>query len=128
MTMTEPLNLLDQWIEFVNNGDIESLLNLYDSGAILIPTFSNRIRSTPEELREYFEGLGSREDLNVTLQENTLAVQKLQQQIFSLSGIYNWRFKVEGEVQNFEARYSYFVDLSKANPICITIHHKTRKL
>ncbi|MEM7007715.1 MAG: DUF4440 domain-containing protein [Thermodesulfobacteriota bacterium] len=120
MTMTDARNLLDQWIEFVNNLDVENLLNLYDSTAILLPTFSNRIRNTPQELREYFEELGSREDLKVTLQEETLAIQQLQEHIYSLSGLYDWSFKVDGELQNFEARYSYFVDLSNANPI---LHH-----
>ena len=123
--MTEPLNFLKQWVQFVNNGDIESLLDLYDSRAILIPTFSNRILNTPEKLREYFERLGTREDLSVTLHEKTLAVQELQKQIFSLSGIYNWRFNVEGEVLNFEARFSYLIDLSKASPI---LHHHSSQI
>ena len=112
-------------MQFVNNGDIESLLDLYDSGAILIPTFSNRILNTPEKLREYFERLGTHEDLSVTLHEKTLAVQELQKQIFSLSGIYNWRFNVEGEVLNFEARFSYLIDLSKASPI---LHHHSSQI
>ncbi len=123
--MTDPRNFLDEWIQLVNNGDIESLLNLYDNEAILIPTFSNGILNTPEHLRGYFEGLGSREELSVSVNEKYLVVQELQNQIFALGGIYDWRFNVEGEVQNFEARFSYLVDLSKPSPI---LHHHSSQV
>ena len=123
--MTDPRNFLDEWIQLVNNGDIESLLNLYDNEAILIPTFSNGILNTPEKLRRYFEELGSREELSVSVNEKYLVVQELQNQIFALGGIYDWRFNVEGEVQNFEARFSYLVDLSKPSPI---LHHHSSQV
>jgi len=123
--VTDPRNFLDEWIQLVNNGDIESLLNLYDNEAILIPTFSNGILNTPEKLRGYFEELGSREDLSVSVNEKYLVVQELQNQIFALGGIYDWRFNVEGEVQNFEARFSYLIDLSKSSPI---LHHHSSQV
>lgn len=123
--MTDPRNFLDKWIQLVNNGDIESLLNLYDNEAILIPTFSNGILNTPEKLRGYFEELGSREELSVSVNEKYLVVQELQNQIFALGGIYDWRFNVEGEVQNFEARFSYLIDLSKSSPI---LHHHSSQV
>jgi hypothetical protein len=123
--VTDPRNFLDEWIQLVNNGDIESLLNLYDNEAILIPTFSNGILNTPEKLRGYFEELGSREELSVSVNEKYLVVQELQNQIFALGGIYDWRFNVEGEVQNFEARFSYLVDLSKPSPI---LHHHSSQV
>ncbi len=123
--MTDPRNFLDEWIQLVNNGDIESLLNLYDNEAILIPTFSNGILNTPEKLRGYFEELGSREELSVSVNEKYLVVQELQNQIFALGGIYDWRFNVEGEVQNFEARFSYLIDLSKPSPI---LHHHSSQV
>ena len=123
--MTDPRNFLDEWIQLVNNGDLESLLNLYDNEAILIPTFSNGILNTPEKLRGYFEELGSREELSVSVNEKYLVVQELQNQIFALGGIYDWRFNVEGEVQNFEARFSYLIDLSKSSPI---LHHHSSQV
>ena len=123
--MTDPRNFLDKWIQLVNNGDIESLLNLYDNEAILIPTFSNGILNTPEKLRGYFEELGSREELSVSVNEKYLVVQELQNQIFALGGIYDWCFNVEGEVQNFEARFSYLIDLSKSSPI---LHHHSSQV
>ncbi len=133
--MKTPQDVLEQWMQAVNNGDVESLLGLYDSQAVLIPTFSNRLLNKPDKLREYFEKLGSREELSIALHEKTLIVQELQNQIFSLSGIYNWRFIVDGEllnfearfsyVLNFEARFSYVIDLSRPSPI---LHHHSSQI
>lgn len=99
----------------------KTLLSLYDNKAVLIPTFSNRLLNTPEKLKNYFEKLGNRKDLSIALHEKTLITQELKNHFFSLSGIYNWRFAVDGELLNFEARFSYIIDLSKPNPIFILI-------
>ena len=121
----KPKDILEQWMQAVNDGNVESLLSLYDNQAVLIPTFSNRLLNTPEKLRDYFEKLGSREELSIALHEKTLIIQELRNQIYSLSGIYNWRFTVDGELLNFEARFSYLIDLSKTNPI---LHHHSSQI
>ena len=121
----KPKDILEQWMQAVNEGDIEKLLSLYDNKAVLIPTFSNRLLNTPEKLRDYFEKLGNREDLSIALHEKTLIIQELGNEFYSLSGIYNWRFAVDGELLNFEARFSYVLDLSKPNPI---LHHHSSQI
>lgn len=121
----KPKDVLEEWIKAVNDGDIESLLCLYDNEAVLIPTFSNRLLNTPDKLKNYFEKLGSREELSIALHEKTLLIQELKNEIYSLSGIYNWRFAVDGELLNFEARFSYIIDLSKPNPI---LHHHSSQI
>ncbi len=47
----KPLDILNQWMKAVNQGDVDTLISLYDTTAILIPTFSNRILNTPEKIR-----------------------------------------------------------------------------
>lgn len=121
----KPKDVLEEWIKAVNDGDIKSLLCLYDNEAVLIPTFSNRLLNTPDKLRNYFEKLGSREELSIALHEKTLLIQELENRIYTLSGIYNWRFAVDGELLNFEARFSYIIDLSKPNPI---LHHHSSQI
>ena len=115
--MNEPQNVLETWVQLLNTGDIEGLLNLYDCDAILIPTFSDSIFNTSIKLREYFKALGSREGLCVSVQKKTLIIQNLKNDIFSLSGIYSWSFNIDGELNSFDARFSYLIDVSKANPI-----------
>ena len=123
--LKKPQDVLVQWMQAVNRGDVESLLGLYDSQAVLIPTFSNRMLHTPDTRREYFEKLGSREELSIALHEKTLIIQNLPNEVSLLSGIYNWRFAVDGEVLNFEARFSCVIDLSKPNPI---VHHHSSQI
>ena len=77
--MTKPLDVLNQWMQAINSADVDKLLSLYDSSAILIPTFSNKVLNTPEKLRNYFEMLGNREELSIALHENTLKMQELTQ-------------------------------------------------
>lgn len=123
--MKKPKDILEQWMKAVNDGNVESLLSLYDNDAVLIPTFSNRLLNTADKLKDYFEKLGNREDLSIALHEKTLITQELGNQIYSLSGIYNWRFAVDGELLNFEARFSYVIDLSRPNPI---LHHHSSQI
>lgn len=123
--MQTPRDVLNQWMQAVNGDDIEQLLDLYDEQAVLIPTFSNKLLSTRERLRGYFEKLGARENLSLALHEKTLIIQNVQNDVYSLSGIYNWRFDVDGELLNFEARFSYVMDLSRPSPI---VHHHSSQI
>ncbi len=121
----KPENLLKEWMQFVNAGDVEHLLGLYDESAVLIPTFSNRLLSKPQGIREYFERLASREDLSIALHEKTLISQHMGAEIYSMCGIYCWRFAVDGELFNFEARFSKLVNLTLPSPI---LHHHSSQI
>ena len=120
-----PEQILADWMRGINNGDLDALIALYDDAAVLIPTFSNRLLSTPAARQEYFSRLAAREDLSIALHEKTLLVQELPGRLFTLGGIYNWRFMVDGELLNFEARFSYVVDLARPRPI---LHHHSSQI
>lgn len=120
-----PEAILKSWMTAVNDGDIETVLSLYNDKAILIPTFSNRILKTPEGIREYFERLASRDDLSVALHEKTQAVQYVTEEVSTLAGIYCWRLAIDGQLLNFEARFSYVLNLSLDNPI---MHHHSSQI
>lgn len=123
--MKNPEEILKTWLQLVNNADVEKLLALYNKEAILIPTFSNRILNTPEKIRNYFEVLGRREELCVALHEKTVSVQKITENLQSISGIYCWRFAIDEELLSFEARFSYLVDLLAESPI---LHHHSSQI
>lgn len=122
---TDPRETLSQWMQAVNNVNLEAILSLYDEQAVLIPTFSNRVLNSPEKLSEYFEKLASRPELSIALHEKTLVIQELYGQLFALGGIYNWRFAVDDELLNFEARFTYVMDLSRPSPI---LHHHSSQI
>jgi len=123
--MKTPNDVIEQWMQGVNTADVELLLSLYDDKAVLIPTFSNRILNTPEKLRDYFERLGAREGLSIVLHDKTLSEQSITDALFIISGLYNWRFTVDDELLNFEARFSYVLDMSKKSPI---MHHHSSQI
>ena len=123
--MKQPEDVLKAWMQAVNQGDLASLLALYHETAVLIPTFSNRLLSQPDKIREYFERLCSREELSIALHEKTLSIQAVHHDIYALHGIYCWRFAVEGALLSFEARFSYMLDLTLPKPI---IHHHSSQI
>jgi hypothetical protein len=124
-SMTQkPEDILKQWMQHVNAHSITGLLSLYDEHAVLIPTFSNRLLSTPESRREYFERLCSREELSIALHEKTLIVQPVQEGLYSLCGIYCWRFAIDSELFSFEARFSYLLNPGLEKPILQ--HHSSQ--
>lgn len=123
--MKEPQHLLKAWMDAVNNGDLEGLLALYDDSAVLIPTFSNRLLSKPEVIRDYFTKICSREELSIALHEKTLNVQQIAGDIYAMMGIYCWRFAIDGELLSFEARFSYMLDLARPKPI---LHHHSSQI
>ena len=123
--MNTPEQVLKAWMQAVNNGDLEGLIALYDESAVLIPTFSNRLLGTPAMIRDYFVRLAGRDELSIALHEKTLKIQPLGQSVHVMSGIYCWRFAVDGELLSFEARFSYVLDFSKQRPI---IHHHSSQI
>ena len=122
--MNKPEGVLKDWMAAVNNGDLEALVALYDASAVLIPTFSNRLLSKPEGVRDYFAKLCSREDLSIALHEKTLIVHPMHDEFYSMFGIYCWRFAIDGELLSFEARFSYVLDLDADRPIIQ--HHSSQ--
>jgi hypothetical protein len=120
----KPQDVLKEWMALVNDGDLEGLFALYDKNAVLIPTFSNRLLNTPQTIREYFERLCNREDLSIALHEKTLTTQPLDGGLHTLCGIYCWRFAIDGEMLNFEARFSYLLNLALPGPILL--HHSSQ--
>ena len=120
-----PNDLLVEWTRLVNERRLEDVLGLYDESAVLIPTFSNRLLNTPERIGEYFETLCSREGLVLTLHEKPRLVTPAGGGLCTLSGISRWRFAVEGEPLDFEARFSFVLDLERRAPI---LHHHSSQI
>jgi len=120
----KPEQILTEWMQAVNKRDIDTLLSLYNKIAVLIPTFSNKLLTTPEDIRDYFVKLGNRDELSVSLHDKTLNIQLIKNDIYILSGIYCWRLTIEKEPFTFEARFSYTIDAALTNPIIN--HHSSQ--
>lgn len=121
----QPKQFLDAWLRATNAGEVETVTALYAVDAVLLPTFSNRTLHTPEGIRDYFEKLGTQTELAVSLHDKTVVIHPLAEGHWCLSGIYRWTFKVDSEPLDFEARFSFVVDLTSAAPI---LHHHSSQI
>jgi len=120
-----PKEFINNWMEKINSHKIDELLQLYNPEAVLIPTFSNKILSTPEKIKDYFYKISSHDEIHISLHEKTLLVHKIEESKFALYGIYCWNLSVDGELLSFEARFSYLIDISLKNPI---LHHHSSQI
>jgi hypothetical protein len=121
----KPEQVLQAWLDGINSGEVDRPISLYAENAVLLPTFSNKSLINLNDKQSYFVRLAGYEDLSVVLHDRTLQSQQLSGNLFLLSGIYCWRFEIEGEPLNFEARFSMAVDLDQPCPI---IHHHSSQV
>lgn len=124
MNTKNPNDLLNEWARLVNERNLDGVLATYDENAVLIPTFSNRLLNTPARIREYFETLCSREGLALSLHERPRVITPISGGLQALAGIYRWRFAVEDEPLDFEARFTFVLDLER--PASILHHHSSQ--
>ena len=125
MKTLDPNELLNEWAGLVNDRNLDGVLAAYDENAILIPTFSNRLLNTPARIREYFVMLCSRDGLVLSLHERPRVITPIRGGLHALAGIYRWRFSVEDEPLDFEARFTFVLDLERPAPI---LHHHSSQV
>lgn len=125
MPNRDPNRFLEEWARLVGERDLDGVVSLYDESAVLIPTFSNRLLNRPDRIREYFEVLCGRDALAISLHEKPRLVGAIGDNLRTLAGIYRWRFAVEDEPLDFEARFSFLLDLDRKSPI---LHHHSSQI
>ncbi|MGA1205331.1 MAG: nuclear transport factor 2 family protein [Opitutales bacterium] len=117
---SHPEVVLDQWLNGVNSGNLNGVLDLYAEEAVLMPTFSNQIRTTREEIANYFQMVAQNGTVIVEVVQDSLVVQPLSGQSYSLVGVYNWTLGSGANERHFRVRFTFTVDLGREQPI---VHH-----
>jgi len=123
--VSAPDTVLRSWVAAVNRGSVEEVVALYAKDAVLLSTFSAPILSSVAAIRDYFERLAARPGLSVTLHEKTLRTRPVGGSAHILSGIYCFRFEVDGEPLSFEARFTFVVEPARPAPI---LHHQSAQV
>ena len=116
-----PKEILKSWDEYFNSANLPSILSLYDTKSILIPTFSSEILSDKRQIKEYFVNVIKEQEVSVEIQYNSIYEQKVGENIYLLNGIYIFKFKKE---KNIHARYTFLINPLSDNPI--KHHHSSR--
>lgn len=117
--------VIQLWLDAVNQRRTDEVLALYSPEALLLPTFSPHTLWTTEKRRGYFDQLASRPGMEVSLHEKTLKIQVVGPGVEMLTGIYRFQFAIDDEPLVFEARFSYLIDLNQAAPI---LHHHSSQI
>ena len=105
--ISEPtVPLLNKWVRAVNSHDINLLMKLYASDAILIPAFSNRFRKGKYEIKDLFRDLFEKDDLHVIpFQVHTQRVNGVKID----SGEYKIKWTNDGFEKSETARFSIII-------------------
>ena len=92
--------LFDHWNAALRSGEPEQVTSLYSSDALLLPTLSAEPRSTPDGIRDYFEGfLAGRPQGRIEHRSIQLGCNEAMD-----AGSYSFRF-ADGHV--VQARYTF---------------------
>lgn len=110
-------SLLDNWVDSINKGDLDKLCTLYSPKAVLIPSTTNIVKQSPNDIRDYFATALQKEKLTANLLScNTL--YENGHQIYR--GNYAFTWYEEGRLRSVKAQYSFVIDNEK-----IIVHHSS---
>lgn len=116
---------LYRWAAVVSAGDLEELLALYASDAILVPSISDRIHGLEADRRLYFEGFFERQNLHCRIESFKKRASN-QLGTVVVGGIYVFTFDTEeGAQETVPARFIFTFEHIEDRWL-ITGHHSSR--
>jgi uncharacterized protein (TIGR02246 family) len=110
-------SLFESWNAALRTGDAAAVVRLYAPDAVLLPTFSNRVRRSHGEILAYFAPLVAR-GASATIDDSSI---RAFGDLAVHSGIYTFRF-ASGPVDAAQARFT-FVDRRTGDGWRIVEHH-----
>jgi len=113
--------MIDQWLQHVNNRDVEKVVRLYADDATLWGTFSENRRDGTYQIHEYYDHFLRLDSLEVVVTQITtrmLGNAKLY------SGQYTFRYQEDGSAKEVKARFT-FVTRIDTNTEIILEHHSS---
>ena len=98
------LDIASSWFECLNSGDLERVLELYDSKATFHPTLSANFGRDEAATRSYFSEF-LRKQPTATLR--AYAIQRLSDNAFLISGTMHIQLDEDGSDSQIEARFTF---------------------
>ncbi len=95
--------MIDRWLQYVNDLDVDKVVSLYADNATLWGTFSQIRRDGLDQIRDYFDHflrLDSLEAFITQLTTRMLGNSKIY------SGQYTFRYQEDQTVKNVKARFT----------------------
>ena len=91
-TEKEIVALVEDWFTALRSLNVENVMRLYSTSAILLPTLKDKVMETPKDIAEYFEGTFLKVNPDGKLKGKTHP--KLYGHIATHSGLYE--FEIDG--------------------------------
>ncbi|MBY0564883.1 MAG: SgcJ/EcaC family oxidoreductase [Hyphomonadaceae bacterium] len=114
--------LFDRWNAALATGNPDTVAALYAEDAVLEPTVSNNVRSTPQEIREYFvEFLPSRPQGTI----NERYIDILGDNVAMDQGVYTFDLPGAAEGRWVTARYTFVYTREPGGEWKIEHHHSS---
>ena len=100
----EIASLFDRWNAALATGDADTVARLYASDAVLEPTVSNEVRTTPAGIKDYFvKFLKLKPQGTINLRE----IRLLSDNSALDTGVYTFDLTKNGKHQKVQARYTF---------------------
>ena len=117
-TVTAPTNkaqaeiasLFDRWNAALATGNPDEVVKLYAPNGVLQPTVSNRVRTTPADIKEYFEHFLLLKPQGVI---NSREIRVLDSNTALDSGVYTFSLVKEDKPVKVQARYTFLYEKIK---------------
>ncbi|KIH82895.1 SgcJ/EcaC family oxidoreductase [Pseudomonas batumici] len=101
----EIAGLFDRWNTALQTGNAQAVVDLYAPDAVLQPTVSNKVRTTPAEIKDYFEHFLA---LKPVGQINYRDIHQLGSNVAMDSGVYTFTLtEANGKTRQVQARYTF---------------------
>lgn len=107
-TDREIAGLFDRWNAALQTGSASAVTALYAPDAILQPTVSNKVRSTPEQIQDYFAHFLTGKPVGVI---NYREIRHLGPDAAMDSGVYTFTLtQADGTKRDVQARYTFLYE------------------
>ncbi|VVN69763.1 SgcJ/EcaC family oxidoreductase [Pseudomonas fluorescens] len=101
----EIAGLFDRWNTALQSGSVQSVVDYYAPDAILQPTVSNEVRTTPSEIKDYFDHFMALKPIG---EINYRDIRQLGNNSAVDSGVYTFTLtEANGKISKVQARYTF---------------------
>ncbi|NCE89396.1 SgcJ/EcaC family oxidoreductase [Pseudomonas sp. L13] len=101
----EIAGLFDRWNSTLQTGNVQAVIELYAPDAVLQPTMSNQVRTTPGQIKDYFDHFMA---LKPVGQINYREISQLGSNVAVDSGVYTFTLtEPTGKIRQVQARYTF---------------------
>ncbi|MFY9287014.1 MAG: DUF4440 domain-containing protein [Alphaproteobacteria bacterium] len=123
LTAEEIKTALTSWVAAMETGSSTAVLPLYVDSAILLPTLSSEILTTPEARKTYFDKLTAHKNLKIELQQ---AIARAYGDTAIASGLYTFSYTQSGKTVRIPARFSFVYKKGEDGRLLIIEHHSSK--